>query len=93
MSQSLHQHRINQYLGLNQQLFDLGVPAMDLSSQKIVDVSKRIRILFLCEFMAEIISKSISIITNYLRLREHLWPAKPALDTYLQASVMSYNRY
>ena len=39
VSQSLHQHRINQYLGLNQQLFDLGVPAMDLSSQKIVDVS------------------------------------------------------
>ena len=39
VSQSLHQHRINQYLGLNQQLFDLGVPAMDLSSQNIVDVS------------------------------------------------------
>ena len=39
VSQSLHQHRINQYLGLNQQLFDLGVPAMDLFSQKIVDVS------------------------------------------------------
>ena len=52
VSQSLHQHRINQYLGLNQQLFDLGVPAMDLSSQKIVDVSKRIRILFLCEFIS-----------------------------------------
>jgi len=41
VSQSLHQHRINQYLGLNQQLFDLGVPAMDLSSQNIVD--KRIQ--------------------------------------------------
>ena len=39
VSQSLHQYRMNQYLGLNQQLFDLGVPVKDLSSQKIVDVS------------------------------------------------------
>ena len=39
VSQSLHQYRMNQYLGFNQQLFDLGVPVKDLSSQKIVDVS------------------------------------------------------
>jgi len=35
-SESLHQHRINQYLGLNQQLFDLGQPLTDLYSKEAI---------------------------------------------------------
>ena len=30
VSETLYQHRINQYMGLNQQLYDLGLPLVDL---------------------------------------------------------------
>ena len=39
-SETIHQHRINNYLGLNQQIFDLGVPAQKLFSDKYVEVSE-----------------------------------------------------
>ena len=38
MTKDLHKQRFNGYLGLNQQIFDLGLPAKDLFSENAIEV-------------------------------------------------------
>ena len=40
VSETLYQHRINKYMGLNQQLYDLGLPLIDLYKLNAIKVNK-----------------------------------------------------
>lgn len=70
VSRTLHQHRVNQYLGLNQQLFDLGLPATELFDEdaaqaKIDEIDESFHLVMIAEKFAE----SMVLLANLL-----CWP-------------------
>lgn len=70
VSESLYQHRINEYMGLNQQLYDLGLPKVDL--YKLDAIKERIKEIekeFDLVLFSEMFDESMVLLANKL-----CWP-------------------
>merc|ERR1712223_1856904 len=70
VSETLYQHRINEYMGLNQQLYDLGLPLIDL--YKLDAIKERIKEIekeFDLVLFSEMFDESMVLLANKL-----CWP-------------------
>lgn len=86
VSETLYQHRINQYMGLNQQLYDLGLPLVDLYKlDAIKDRIKEMEKEFDLVLFSEMFDESMVLLADKL-----CWPLDYVKSFKLNARKAAY---